>query len=785
MALSLTFAVSACKDGSAGKGDTTAPPVGNDDETTPAPPKDPTPAPPKRGEFLETCTSDADCDSGLCIDNLKGDLVCSIRCEQTADCSDPDYRCAIYDNTGQDVVRACVPTPPTYCLPCEHPDGTPDPSVCQGYGSHCVYLGEDGYACGRDCSAADSPCPPDSECAPFFIDGEEVHQCVPTNYICSGCVDKDGDGYGLGDFCPFEGVDCNDNNSQIHPGAEERCDNIDWDCDGDPHNGFDLQNDADHCGDCSISCHRANMTGACSQGQCLVGACDPGYYDLDDSFENGCEYHCAYEDLGIIDIPDDQGFDTNCDGIDGDINQAVFVSILGSDENTGTLTSPLRTIQRGINLASDMGRTQVLVTTGNFNGTVSMLDGISVYGGYTTNFAGRDLYSAGTHIRVSTPIAVTVPTITQPTALSGLAVHGAMAPPEQSSMAILVENAGQEDFRLEYVLVQAGEGGQGTSGSSGTSGEPGITGSGASGAGGATGGAGFCSNAGGDGGTGRNCNRGRSSDGSSGAGNGAGSGGGAGWNYCPDCSLLWHNPHVGASGGNGTPGTPGTSGQLATAATLSKGSFNGTTFEGAHGGDGTSGTHGAGGGGGGSGGAAKAHPAGCGPGRAGGGGGGGGSGGCLGTHGTGGTAGGASFGVVVNAGTILVVGTTITQGEGGRGGNGGNGGDGGTGGTGGVGNTPDSVNSTEGRSGAGGKGGDGGHGGAGSGGAGACGGPSIGIALLGTAEISTPEEEPIFMGGIAGAGGNGGTGGRIGNTTNRAPSGPAGCDGLVSNIERY
>lgn len=70
------------------------------------------------GGFLASCETDKDCDSGLCIDNLQGETVCSVRCETHDECEDPNYRCSIYDSQGGDVVRACLPLPPTYCLDC-------------------------------------------------------------------------------------------------------------------------------------------------------------------------------------------------------------------------------------------------------------------------------------------------------------------------------------------------------------------------------------------------------------------------------------------------------------------------------------------------------------------------------------------------------------------------------------------------------------------------------------------------------------------------------------------
>ena len=44
------------------------------------------------------------------------------------------------------------------------------------------------------------------------------------------CEDKDGDGYTSGEC---EGIDCDDNDPGVHPGATESCDEKDNDCNGD------------------------------------------------------------------------------------------------------------------------------------------------------------------------------------------------------------------------------------------------------------------------------------------------------------------------------------------------------------------------------------------------------------------------------------------------------------------------------------------------------------------------------------------------------------------------
>ena len=52
--------------------------------------------------------------------------------------------------------------------------------------------------------------------------------------ICGGsCIDADGDGYAVfdADLCPT-GTDCDDSNPAVNPGADEQCNGIDDDCDG-------------------------------------------------------------------------------------------------------------------------------------------------------------------------------------------------------------------------------------------------------------------------------------------------------------------------------------------------------------------------------------------------------------------------------------------------------------------------------------------------------------------------------------------------------------------------
>lgn len=64
------------------------------------------------------------------------------------------------------------------------------------------------------------------------------------------------------------------------------------DCDGDESNGCEakLANDAQNCGACGAVCEGAdNASVGCLGGACVLTACQDGWFDNDDFYENGCE----------------------------------------------------------------------------------------------------------------------------------------------------------------------------------------------------------------------------------------------------------------------------------------------------------------------------------------------------------------------------------------------------------------------------------------------------------------------------------------------------------------
>ena len=76
---------------------------------------------------------------------------------------------------------------------------------------------------------------------------------------------------------------------------EDSCDLLDNDCDGDVDEHIDFESDAAHCGRCGNRCIFENARAACVTGRCEMGACLPGWVDLNASPADGCEYECTFE----------------------------------------------------------------------------------------------------------------------------------------------------------------------------------------------------------------------------------------------------------------------------------------------------------------------------------------------------------------------------------------------------------------------------------------------------------------------------------------------------------
>jgi hypothetical protein len=156
-------------------------------------------------------------------------------------------------------------TDPAHCGSC--------PNVCQAPSGTPVCVNG---TCGvSDCN------PGFADCNGLPGDGCEIQTSSdPVN--CGGC----------GQVCDFPGDHASFNcvsSSCVVNSCEAGWGN----CDGNHPNGCetDTTQDSQHCGYCGNRCTLAHAASFCQGSLCRLGACDPGYHNIDNDPTNGCE--CA------------------------------------------------------------------------------------------------------------------------------------------------------------------------------------------------------------------------------------------------------------------------------------------------------------------------------------------------------------------------------------------------------------------------------------------------------------------------------------------------------------
>ena len=633
----------------------------------------------------------------------------------------------------------------------------------------------------------DDMCPPGYGCLGVTgqIDpGTVTYVCVPnTTTLCTPCSGNGECSVGGHDWClptPVGGHFCGRDCSKIACPGGFSCQDVG---NGDMGNGKQCVPTSGSC-DCDASkagmtvpCDITTPTGVCQGTRTCMGASGWGTTCNPPSGTDG---------------PDDNYKDDNCDGIDGNAGQGVFVakgSAAAVDDATcGSMVKPCKSINWGISQAANNALRFVYVQAAVYNEEVVLFNGIDIVGGYDTNWqrasrgtGGHDVVITGAFDSTEGQfISVLAHSLSAQTTLWDLDVYGPNANDGAhagySSYAVHALNA---KLRLHRVGIFGGNGGDGRVGTNGTNAATLVVTTGMNGyvapptppgPGNADEHSTACDNSG----------RGR--------------GGDAGANSCPDDD----NPNDGPDGADGTMDTScscalgvcvcnncsATAGLGGSSAATTPAGGYGAGGPGGAGGDGTSqggfaansgrvlngaggssdsrragsiinnywyafgglagvlGKNGTGGGGGGGSGGDDS-----GIDSWGAGGGGGAAGGCRArAPGTGGGGGGGSFGVFAVSSTITTEMCAFQIGNGGAGGSGGRGGTGQNGGAG----APGGLASGDSK--AGGPGGNGAHGGHSGGGGGGNGGIAYGIFTL----SSTVNDSSTYTGGAAGARGSGG-----------------------------
>ena len=159
-------------------------------------------------------------------------------------------------------------------------------------------------------------------------DVSQVEETAAAETETGADVDADGDGYSSSE-------DCDDSNAAIHPGAEERCNGVDDDCDAE----------VDESGAIGESTWHVDVDGdGFGDPDATVSACDQPTNAVDDATD------CNDEDPWVY-----PGAEDSCDGVDSDCDGAIDEDALDGMALTNNVDSSnqLRVIDPATGAATD------------------------------------------------------------------------------------------------------------------------------------------------------------------------------------------------------------------------------------------------------------------------------------------------------------------------------------------------------------------------------------------------------------------------------------------------
>ena len=286
---------------------------------------------PGSGCFGEACADGSDCLSGLCVEHM-GNLICSMQCVEECPSG---WTCKEVGSGGPDVNWVCVSDFRMLCRPCSQDQ---ECTSSTGQETQCVSYGSEGSFCGGECGA-EKACPGGYVCSDAGQCLAESGQCECSDTAIvlgleTACFVQNDHGVCAGvRVCTEEGLTACD----APEAAQEVCNGVDDDCDGQADSGKICEDDnactEDIClgfDGCEFSpldstnCDDLNactLTDHCDEGECVGTpiACDDSNPCTDDSCDGmeGCTFvlNSASCDDGDPCTIGDQCLDAACAGV--------------------------------------------------------------------------------------------------------------------------------------------------------------------------------------------------------------------------------------------------------------------------------------------------------------------------------------------------------------------------------------------------------------------------------------------------------------------------------------
>jgi len=261
------------------------------------------------------CADNQDCFSGVCAETMHG-WECSLSCYSDEDCP-PGWLCLEIDTEGPGPVLGCIDPFAHLCRPCRGDDECEPPAP--DIDGTCIEYGPEGSFCGVACEG-DDYCPGGFTCQTVETARGTSMQCLTEGGGACPCTDKFAElgfiteCYVENDFgkCLAERT-CEEECPAPEP-ANEDCNGLDDDCDGDTDEGLTDE-------PCLLENEHGSCLGKalCEDGE---GSCVGAWPAQEDC--NGIDDDCdgdtdeGFEDLDKDQIADCVDEDKDGDGIDNE-----------------------------------------------------------------------------------------------------------------------------------------------------------------------------------------------------------------------------------------------------------------------------------------------------------------------------------------------------------------------------------------------------------------------------------------------------------------------------------